>query len=148
MIALTFTPEESLSMIKAHAPNRWLIDLAVYNRTLLEVQKLKNCCLQTALKSYLKFSQNQATKIYVLASYQHIMDKIEEYATITSQITKYTEQLLALPNSKGSTQADKQLLTKHFQDKLTKLNARKQQLLKYPEVVNNLEVTAETVPPN
>lgn len=151
-LKLTFCPGDALQLVKEHQPLVWECKLYTYNSELLHIVDAKNVSLTKALQHLVNKYSNMASKIYALASYQHIMSEtIKEYNNVTTSIKKYTAQLLAI-QTPGQvpiiSQSELDTLMQFYRDQIKSLETRKTQLLAYPEVVNNIEVTAEIVSAN
>lgn len=148
-LKLTFHPAAALQLVKDHQPLAWQRQLYRYDSELLRVVDAKNVSLTKALQHLMNKYSEIATKIYVLASYHHIMtETTKEFNNVTSEIEKYTAQLLAI-QTPGQipiiSSAELETLLQFYRGKITSLNARKAQLLSHPEIVNNLEVTEEVI---
>ena len=148
-LKLTICPSEALELVKQHQPLVWECKLYTFNAALLHTVDADNVTLTKALQHLLNKYNSTASKIYSLASYYHIMSEtIKEYENVCNQLEKYEAQLLAIPKSIAISQEDRHTLTVFTNNQIKKLRARKKELHHYPEVINNIEVTAEIVLPN
>lgn len=151
-ITLTYTPQESYSLIKEHRPNTWEANLYKYNCALYQIVGENNVTLTKALQHFINRHPKTASKIYALASYYHIMtqtnQKVKDYESVLSGIKNCEAQLKAIATSKSIQDQDRPTLTESTKKRLRELRAKEEAFINDPEFTAHIEVKAEVIYPD
>lgn len=148
-IPLTFTPKESLQLLKEHNPQFWEVDLVKPRISILVKVINHGCSLTKALEITLKKTETMADCIIAMAAYQQIMnEQVNKYKSNLKAQEQIRTQKLYLNNDKKISHEHWVILTHYYNTKMSQLETEKKELLQDKDVCRALKVEFETVEPN